>query len=488
MTSHPSKNFFRGLLIIVSLAAISTSACERFSHVLKSSASQSRRGPGVIEFWHSMTGDKSQVLSAIVEDYNRDAAASGAMPIKLTFTGTYTDGINKLRLAVMAGRPPHLAQIYEIGTQQLVDSNGVIPLEELIAGDASFGLDQMLPQVLGYYRIKGKLFSLPFATSNPVIFANGSVLSAAGMQAPPADFADLEAACPRLADPATGRTCLTLPLTSWLFEQAVARQGGLLLDEENGRRGVATTAVYDNAEGRYFLDWLSRLTRAGMFANTGRSWDPPVENFMAGRSALLVTSTSDVFVLGQRAKFPVVVGPFPARASAPVSNAPAPRRVLSEIEEAAGVRREVAPVPDAQPPATGGTVLGGNSIWAMKGRSQVEMRQAYAFLKHLASAPVQRRWHVNTGYFPIRRDVIDALEAEGFYGQNPNARVAVDQLLAAPESPAARGAITGVFPELREHVENAMEEVLAGKATSQEALGRAAEKSTRALQRYRKLL
>lgn len=410
-----------------------------------------------IEFWHSMSGDKSLVLNSIVEDFNKDAAATGRLPVKLQFTGTYTDGINKLRLAVMGKRPPHLAQIYEIGTQQLVDSGAVIPLEDLIAGDSEFGLDQMLPQVLQYYTVKGKLHSLPFATSNPVIYANRDALEAAGMTTPPDTFEGVEEACPRLADSSKGRTCLTLPLTSWLFEQSLARQGALLVDQENGRSGVSGSAIYASAEGRFFLDFLQRLSGNGMFANTGRSWDPPVENFMAGRSALLVTSTSDVFVLGQRAKFPVVVGRFPVRAS-------------------------LGPV------ISGGTVLGGNSIWAMKGRADGEMKQAYQFLKYLASAPVQRRWHVNTGYFPIRKDVIGALEGEGFYAANPNARVAVDQLLAAPDSAAAKGALAGVFPELREHVENAMEEALGGKDGSGPALERAQVKSIRALQRYRKLL
>ena len=410
-----------------------------------------------IEFWHSMSGDKSQVLNDLVDDYNKDAGATGRLPVKLQFTGTYTDGINKLRLAVMAKRPPHLAQIYEIGTQQLVDSGAVIPLEELIAGDSDFGLEQMLPQVLQYYTVRGKLYSLPFATSNPVIYANGNALEAAGMTTPPDTFEGLEEACPKLADLIKGRTCLTLPLTSWLFEQSLARQGALLVDNENGRIGVSAEGIYAGAEGRFFFDFLQRLSAAGMFANTGRSWDPPVENFMAGRSALLVTSTSDVFVLGQRAKFPVVVGRFPVRAN------------LGSV-------------------ISGGTILGGNSIWAMRGRADGEMKQAYQFVKYLASAQVQRRWHVNTGYFPIRKDVIGALEAEGFYAANPNARVAVDQLLAAPDSAAAKGALAGVFPELREHVENAMEEALAGKDGSGPALERAQAKSTRALQRYRKLL
>ncbi|MEY4630076.1 MAG: hypothetical protein RIQ81_196 [Pseudomonadota bacterium] len=407
-----------------------------------------------IEFWHGMSGDKSQVLKAIVDDYNKEALASGNLPVQLQYTGTYADGINKLRLAVMAGRAPHLAQIFEIGTRQLVDSRAVLPLEDLVAGDPTFGMDQMLPQVLNYYRVNGKLWSLPFATSNPVIYANGNILASAGMKAFPTTFAGIEAACPALADAAKGRSCLTMPLTSWLFEQAVARQGGMLLDQENGRAGVATAAIYAGVEGQFFVDFLKRLQASHWFANTGRGWDPPVENFLAGRSALLVTSTSDVFVMSQKASFPVIVGFFPG--------------------------------PD-QPAPAGGTVLGGNSIWAMKGRSEVEMKQAARFLKHLASAAVQRRWHTNTGYFPIRKDVIDALLAEGFYTANPNARIAIDQLLAAPDTPAARGALAGVFPEIREHVENGIEQALSGQLTLEQALIEAQKKSSLSLQRYRKL-
>lgn len=407
-----------------------------------------------IEFWHSMTGDKSQVLQTIVADYNKAARAAGSLPVNLQFVGNYADGINKLRLAVMAGRPPHLAQIYEIGTRQLVDSGAVIPVEDLIGDDESFGLSQMLSQVLDYYRVHGKLYSLPFATSNPVIYANADMLRASGVDLLPTTFEGIKSICPRLVAGVSGRTCLTMPLTSWLFEQAIAKQEAQLLDQENGRTAPATRSVYAGEEGQYFLNFLSSLSREGLFANTGRAWDPPVENFMAGRSALLVTSTSDVFVLAQKARFKVVVGPFPAKASGSV----------------------------------GGTVIGGNSIWAMKGHKTREMSQATKFLKYLASAEVQTKWHVNTGYFPIRRDVIDQLDRAGFYQKHPNARVAIDQLLAAPLSIAARGALSGVFPEMREHIENAMEEVISDRVDSDRALAQAAKKTDKALLRYKKLL
>lgn len=419
------------------------------------------RKVAVIEFWHSMTGDKSLVLNTIVEEYNVRARSGGFLPVQLQFTGTYADGINKLRLAVMAKRPPHLAQIYEIGTRQLVDSGAVVPLEELIDGDESFGLAQMLPQVLDYYRVHGTVYSLPFATSNPVIYANADVLSAAGYSSLPETFEQIKAVCPRLVDQIRGRTCMTMPLTSWLFEQAVARQGAHLLDQDNGRSAPASRALFHETAGRHFLDILGSLTRDGYFANTGRAWDPPVENFMAGRSALLVTSTSDVFVLEQKAKFTLLVGRFPG---------------FTAADAVTGQNND------------GGTVIGGNSIWAMKGHPRAEMVQAARFLKYLASAEVQKKWHVRTGYFPIRGDVIDQLEADGFYRKNPNARVAIDQLLAAPLTVAARGALSGVFPEMREHIENAMEEVLAGKSDPEVALGRASGKSDKALMRYKKLL
>lgn len=425
------------------------------------SISVASAAPITIDFWHSMTGDKGQLLEQIVKDFNAQATVKERLKIQLTYVGSYTDGINKLRTSLMANKAPHLAQIYEIGTLVMVDSGAITPLEDLVAGDKDFGLDELLPQVSQYYRINGKLYSLPFATSNPIIYYNADWFKKAGIAGPPKTFEELTALAAKLSDAKAKTTGVTWPLNSWFFEQFMARQGATLLDGDNGRSTRAQKANYASPEGIRYVEWLAGMAAQGHFANVGRDWDPPVQNFMAGRSAMLITSTSDVFVISEKAPFKVATAPLPVPAA---------------LLPAGGKGK-----------APGGTIIGGNSLWVLKSKPAAEQKLAYEFLKHMASAATQRLWHSRTGYFPIRKDVIASLEKEGFYKKNPNAKTAIDQLVGSVEGPPTQGALMGVFPEARDHIETALEEVLAGKAKTEAALKNAAERSEKALARYNKM-
>jgi len=432
--------------------------CAAAALVIGSGLSFAARGtaaPVTIEFWHSMTGDKGKLLEDLVQEFSSQPAVKDRLKINLTYVGTYTDGINKLRTSLIAGKGPHLAQIYEIGTQVMIDSGAITPLEELAAGDKDFGMEEMLPQVLQYYKVGGKLYSLPFATSNPIIYYNVDWFQKAGVTAAPKTFEEMVTVAEKLTDKAAKTSGITWPLNAWFFEQFLARQGAVLLDENNGRTGRATKANFASPEGLRYVEWLMGMASKGSFANVGRDWDPPVQNFMTGRSAMLITSTSDVFVITEKSPFKVATAPLP--------------------------------IPAGSEKIPGGTIIGGNSLWVLKSKPMAEQKLAYEFLKFMASAKTQRTWHTRTGYFPIRKDVIASLEKEGFYKKHPNAKTAIDQMMASAEVPATQGALMGVFPEAREHVETALEEVLAGKSKPAQALQNAAERTGKALARYNKM-
>ena len=145
-----------------------------------------------------------------------------------------------------------------------------------------------------------------------------------------------------------------------------------------------------------------------------------------------------------------------------------------------------APIPKRFRENNGGTIVGGNSLWVLSHTPAEEQKMAYEFLKYMASKEAQRKWHTNTGYFPIRQDLIADLEKEGFYEKFPAARTAINQLKASPEIPATQGALMGVFAEARVHVESAIERVLAGQAEPKEALAKAKTQTDEALVRYNK--
>jgi sn-glycerol 3-phosphate transport system substrate-binding protein len=410
--------------------------------------------PVTLEFWHSMSGQKGVLLQTIVDRFNALPENAGRARVELQFVGSYEEGLNKLRTALLAHRGPHLVQITDIGTQAMADSGAIVPLQDFIDRDSDFPLAKILTPIRRYYEIDGRLDSLPFATSGPILYCNADAFAKAGIKAPPRTFAELVDDARRLTDPAARTTGITWPLHSWFFEQFLARQGATFVNHGNGREGRATAAEFTSAEARAVVDLWAGMVKAGTFANVGRGWDPAEQNFLAGRSAMLITSTSDVFEVRGKASFRVMTAPLPAK----------------DLSVRAGV------------------VLGGNSIWIMKDKPDAEREDAYRFLKFMASKESQRAWHVGTGYFPIRGDVIEGLEKEGFYAKNPDAKTAIDQLRATADVPATRGALLGVFSEARENVESALELILAGYREPADALAWAQSRTDDAIARDNKAL
>lgn len=413
-------------------------------------AGRAAAAPLELQFWHSMSGAKGELLHSIVEKFNAAPENAGKVRVELQFVGTYEEGLNKLRTALLAHRGPHLVQITDIGTRAMADSGAIQPVQDFIDRDPEFPLKKILTPIRRYYEIDGRLASLPFATSGPILYYNADAFAAAGIKTPPRTFDELRADARKLTDPARKLTGVTWPLHSWFFEELIARQGALLADHANGRAGRSAAVDFTSPAARAAVALWADMAKEGTFANVGRGWDPAEQNFLSGRSAMLLTSTSDVFEVQKKAAFRVLTAPLPGG--------------------------------DAKTP--GGTVVGGNSLWILKDKPAAEREAAYRFLKFMASKESQRAWHVGTGYFPIRGDVIDDLEREGFYAKNPAAKTAIDQLRASADVPAAHGALLGVFSEAREYVESALELILAGYKTPDEALSWAQARTNDALARY----
>jgi sn-glycerol 3-phosphate transport system substrate-binding protein len=89
-----------------------------------------------------------------------------------------------------------------------------------------------------------------------------------------------------------------------------------------------------------------------------------------------------------------------------------------------------------------------------------------------------------SGYFPIRETAYEVPLAQEWRDQYPQFATAVDQLHLAPNNRVTQGGLIGVFPEARQTIEAAIEQVLAGVATPQEALDSAAQTVTTAIQEY----
>ena len=198
-----------------------------------------------------------------------------------------------------AGNPPHIVQVYEVGTRQMLDSGVIYPVYQLMA---DYGIDidwdAFIGPVRGYYEFQGNLYSMPFNSSSPIMYYNKDAFRAAGLdpEKPPTTWQELEQVCraileagvTRYCSPATGRpglcwrTCTPgadqpfathnpTALTAWAgaaHQQRVrydaSQQAGRVAQGRHlpvRRRGSGASPMFSNGDVAIFME-SSRASRA----------------------------------------------------------------------------------------------------------------------------------------------------------------------------------------------------------------------------------
>jgi sn-glycerol 3-phosphate transport system substrate-binding protein len=162
------------------------------------------------------------------------------------------------------------------------------------------------------------------------------------------------------------------------------------------------------------------------------AWQVANTDFLAGRAAMIWTSTAFLRYLEENARFEVGAAPLP--------------------------RDVKASVP------TGGT------FFVMpKGPPRGEQDAAFAFLSWMMQPAQANAWATRTGYIPVSRAGIAALDASGHYREHPNDKVALDQLACAEPWPWS----SDVFRIEREAVQPRLEEAVLARRDAREVLDEA---------------
>ncbi|HEX2864171.1 MAG TPA: extracellular solute-binding protein, partial [Deinococcales bacterium] len=158
---------------------------------------------------------------------------------------------------------------------------------------------------------------------------------------------------------------------------------------------------------------------------------------------------------------------------------------LAAVQREVGNRFNFGTAPLPKPKGTsGGQAIGGAALYIFKGQPANQQQCAWNFVKFAVSPEQQLAWHKATGYYPVSKAALSLPGAVAFWKDNPNAKVPIDIILKSPPTRSSQGAVAGVMPQIRQNVEAAMEAVIAGKMSVEDALNDAAQKSNDAIQRY----
>jgi sn-glycerol 3-phosphate transport system substrate-binding protein len=136
------------------------------------------------------------------------------------------------------------------------------------------------------------------------------------------------------------------------------------------------------------------------------------------------------------------------------------------------------------PGAPQNSILGGASLWVLRGRPADEYRGVAKFLAYLSRPDVQLTWHRNTGYLPITRAAYDYERKSGFYKTNPGSAVAIEQLMLHPPTENSKGIRLGSFILVRDVIEDELEDILAGKKSAKDGLDAAMKRGNELLRQF----
>lgn len=440
------KTSHKALAVLIIFVLLFVSACSSGASGVK----RTDDGRILVEFWYALGGSAGQAVEEMVNDFN---SSQDKYFVQAAYQGSYEESLTQLRQVGGTSQAPALVQVFEVGTKYMIESGYIEPLYSFIEKE-NFDLSNLEENILGYYQVDGKLYSMPFNTSNAIMFYNKDMFRAAGLdpENPPGTYNEVKEASRKIKNHfGSGVDGFSVVTHGWFTEQMIANQGGLYVDNNNGRSGEPTESLLNQQPGQNWFNWLAELRDEGLLGNYGRAWDDHRAAFKAQTVAMYLDSTA-----------------------ATAGNV---------MDSSFDVGTAFLPVVDGMNPQ--GVIVGGASIWMMTGIADEAQEAAWEFIKFTTRPDVQAKWAAQTGYFPITKQAYDEEILKNTYETYPQFLTAVQQLQNTTLSPATQGALIGVFPEARERVVNAIESLHDGEDPIA-ALNRATQEINQELENYRR--
>jgi sn-glycerol 3-phosphate transport system substrate-binding protein len=426
-----------GLIIILFLAAF----C-----ILPTTAQAKTK----IVWWHAHTGNIGDRLNDIVKKFN---SSQTEFEVEAVYKGGYPETMTAAIAAYRAKTHPQIIQVQEIATQTMLSSGAVYPVYQLMSDQGiKINWADFLSVVKSYYSYKGNLYSMPFNSSTAILYYNKTLLKKAGLKADkaPATYEEIEKCAKAAVLSGATKIGFTVSWPSWtLMENMHAWHDRPFADQQNGFAGLATQLKINDPLSERLMDLLSRWQTEGIFTYSGRGskGDQPITN---GEAAIGLASTALVGTLTKTAKFEWGTGFLPR---------------LSGFSQ-------------------GNCIIGGASLFVMKGHKPEEYKVVAKFFEFLGKPEQQAWWHAETGYLPISNSALKALQSTDHFKKNPDLYTAFAQITKGKNTENTQGVRLGNLIAIRDDIEAEMENIIAGKKTSKQGMAEAVRKGNEKLKEF----
>ncbi|MCC6793075.1 MAG: ABC transporter substrate-binding protein [Thermomicrobiales bacterium] len=348
-----------------------------------------------VVFWSSFGGRNGEVEKELIDRFN---AEQSDVVVEHQFQGTYEETAQKLIAALQARQAPDVSLLSEANWFRFYTSNFLAPMDDFIASE---GVDtsDYVESFLTEGQRNGKQWWMSVARSTPLFYYNKAMWAEAGLEdRGPQTYTEFSEWGPKLlkknGNDVSQWAFMHAPATdyiSWYFQGTVWAFGGSYSDEDFTMRITEPPAI---AAG----EWLKSTVAQGWAAPSADR----VTDFLNGVTASIMQSTGQLGNLTTNATFEYGAAFLPS---------------------------EMNP----------GCPTGGSGIGILSTAPAEKQLAAFKYIAWLTSPEITAYWSQNTGYMPVRKSAGETEEMQAFYAENPNFKVAVDQLATTkPQDPARR--------------------------------------------------
>ncbi|MGP0227806.1 ABC transporter substrate-binding protein [Pantoea ananatis] len=411
--------------------------------LIATSASVFAADPVKLQMYYPIAvgGEISHTVEALVADFEKIHPEVSIQPV---YTGDYATTVTKALTAFRGGNAPQMAVIGDIEAYSLMDAGAIVAASDLAKDDeGKKWIDSFYPAFLRH--INGKVWGVPFQRSTVVLYWNKQAFEKAGLDAdtPPANWQQVVDFGKKLVVKdgqnvsQWGIEIPTTPNGYWVFQGFAATNGAHL---DNGKG----TAVYFNTPGNIeTLQWLTDLgQKEGVSPKGAVAWGTTPQDFLSGKTAMMVTTTGNLSVVRKNATFPFGVAMLPQKTQR-------------------------------------GSPTGGGNLYVFKNASPAQQKAAMAFIRWVTAPEQAARWSIATGYVATSPAAWETPAMKDYVKQVPQALVAREQLNYAQPELSTYNSV-----QIQEALNHAIEAAITQTKTPAEALEAAQKQADRLLKAY----
>ena len=361
-------------------------------------------GPVEVTLWYGgLNGSAKIAMDDMAAAFN---ASQDAVVLNASNQGaSYEEVYRKYTSAASANTDqlPDMIYLEDTQLQAMADSGQVLPAQACMEA-ADYDLANLEPAVRAKYSVDDVLYPGYMNVSTPVIYYNKSHWEQAGLdpEAPPETLDELYEMAVALKEAGVSEKPFSFKATRWFYETWLTGVGDEIVNENDGRDGLATEATFASEQGEELMTFLVKMNDEGLlnvFANTEGGIDHYLALITQESSMLLETSTASTTIRDA------------------LGGAITAEQAGAEFDASAMDLSVLVPGTGAFPgvDAAGRVFPSGGAFYLLNTSEPVEQAGSWAFMEFMLDPANAKAWHLAGGYLPVFKAVQDEPEIQAFW-------------------------------------------------------------------------